>query len=64
MSTIKIGPRNLNAIQRHFEKCKHETLRKLNAINKKKLELEKELETYKDGVAWCQEIYKIGAKEK
>lgn len=58
MSIIKLTPKNLAGIQKHFDKLKKDTEEKIRALNKKKSALERELEIFKDGAEWCEEVYK------
>lgn len=57
MSTIKLTPKNLPAIQKHFKDSKKLVENKLYQARKKVSLLEKELETLKDGEEWCENVY-------
>lgn len=59
-TTKKISPRNLPGITKHFKEQKQETEKKLAALNKKRVALEKELAIFQDGLEFCEQIYEAG----
>lgn len=57
MAILKLQPRNLPGIEKHFAARKKEIKAKLASLNKKRVQLERELEVAEDGYEWCQNLY-------
>lgn len=52
-------PKNLGNIKRHLEKELSLAKKKLKSIDKSRFELTQKIETLKDGIEWCEKVYKI-----
>jgi hypothetical protein len=52
-------PKNLPNIKKHFERELIKNQKRLNHLNKNRRELEIEIETLKEGIEWCQNVYKV-----
>lgn len=63
MMTRKILPKNLPALKRHFERDLIKAEKKLNQLSKNRKEIENEIETLKDGIEWCESVYKVSTNK-
>lgn len=57
-----ILPKDIGRIKSHFQRELAKAEKKLNNVNRTKRELEMEIETLKDGIGWCENVYKVSKR--